>query len=325
MKDTIRIGITGCTGALGRRLTEIAVEKGFAVKCLVRSRQKAEPLKALGVDISYGDICDKESLAEFTRDLDVCIHLAALVGHGSREEYRKVNEIGTDNVCTAILENNPGCRLIHCSSISALKVPQRWKFLSTDYGRSKLAADKRVERHVLTGNLKAATIYPGLIYGPYDTHFVPVLINYLKQNRVFLVTGGEIKGPVIYIDDLCELFLSAAENEESIGKKYLGVGSLEIGIHDFIRMLAEKMNCSLPKVVLPKMLLTPLALLSELSYGLLGIRTPPLLSKRIVGFFSISFRIDTDRFCRNLGWSPMVTPSEGIERALRWQREHPGC
>lgn len=41
MKKMI-IGVTGSTGGLGRRLSEILNQKGFQLKCLVRSKSKAD-------------------------------------------------------------------------------------------------------------------------------------------------------------------------------------------------------------------------------------------------------------------------------------------
>lgn len=111
MKKLPVIGITGATGALGRRLTEIASAKGFKAKCLLRDVGKKSFLSHLDVDISVGDLTDKASLCDFVRDIDVCLHLAALVGHGTKSAYQLINEQGTDNLCTAILETNPECRL----------------------------------------------------------------------------------------------------------------------------------------------------------------------------------------------------------------------
>jgi nucleoside-diphosphate-sugar epimerase len=322
MKNNRVIGITGGTGALGRRLTELAVKKGFTVKCLVRNETKKNLLNHFDVEICDGDITKKESLKEFVKGLEVCIHLAAHVGHGTKKQYELVNIKGTENLCKTILDKNPKCQFIQCSSISALKAQRLFKFLSTHYGKSKLAGDQIVKYYATKEGLKATTIYPGLIYGPYDNHFVPLLIKYLKQKRVILITGGEKKGPVIYIDDLCNLFLTAAVDPNSIGNHYLGVGDLKIGIHDFIATLAKKLDCSFPKFVFPKAILMPIAIASEMLYSFLRIDKAPPLSKRIVGAFSINFNLDINNFDQNLNWSPMVSVPEGIDRALEWRRNN---
>ncbi len=320
----IRIGITGATGGLGRRLTEMASEQGYAVKCLVRTTSKTEKLNALGVEIFIGDVCKESTLIDFIRNVDVCIHLAAHVGSGTRQQYRKANIEGTDNICRAITKYNPSCRLVYCSTISVLRLNPYLKFLSTNYAVSKFHAEKTVESYVENRQLKATIIYPGLIYGPHDANFVPAVINYLKEGKMIFVSGGEKDAPLVYIDDLCELFLIASTKEDSIGGKYIGVGNLEIGIHDFVKMIAKKTGNSFPRYTIPKFLIFPFAVLLESVYELLHIKNTPLLSKRAVDVMSINFT----RYAKNIsgesGWVPKVTIDHGLNSALQWYAKHNG-
>ncbi|MFQ5455724.1 MAG: NAD-dependent epimerase/dehydratase family protein [Nitrospirota bacterium] len=321
MKDRMRIGITGSTGVLGHRITELAVEKGLHVKSLVRRRGKIDKLSNLNLSLVYGDITDSDSLVDFVKDIDVCIHLAAHVSFGTKKEYYKTNVDGTKNICRAIVKYNPECRLIYCSTISALKVKRFIKCLSTDYAISKYLAERQVEFYKKEKGLKAVIIYPGLIFGPNDTKFLPYLIKYLKEGRLFFVSGGEERGPLIYIDDLCELFLIAAIREDAIGKRYLGVGNLEIGIHDFIKIVAQKIGKSPPMLKIPKSLIFPVALLMETIYALFKINKAPMISKRVVDVLSINFDPSIKNIHQNLEWKPMVSVVNGIDHALKWYKK----
>lgn len=60
MKD--RIFIAGAAGAIGRRLTPLLVRDGFAVTGTTRSQQKAEWLKAVGVEPVIIDVFDADAL-----------------------------------------------------------------------------------------------------------------------------------------------------------------------------------------------------------------------------------------------------------------------
>ncbi|ABQ25732.1 NAD-dependent epimerase/dehydratase family protein [Geotalea uraniireducens] len=318
MKTQLRIGITGCTGALGQRLTELAAAKGHMVRCLVRNTNAA----GSDIEIVRGDLLNAESLHEFVKDLDVCIHLAAMVSHASKEQYQAINVTGTENLCNALLLHNPGCRLIHCSTISVLRLRRYLKFLSTNYAISKYYAEKKVTWFQKKKGLKAIIIYPGLIFGPYDSKFIPFIAQSLKKGKVFLVSGGERRAPLIFIDDLCELFLLAAENEKAIGGKYVGVGRLEMGIHDFIRLIAEKTGSPIPWLKFPKWLVFPLAMISEGIYSLLGREKPPALTKRAVDILSINFAHSCDN---DLGWQPKTTVFEGVDQAWHWYSENNIC
>jgi len=311
MRTILRIGITGCTGALGQRLIELATAKGHHVRCFVHNTNIA----GSGIEIVRGDLLDAESLQEFVKDLDVCIHLAAMVGYASTEQYRAINVTGTQNLCYALLIHNPSCRLIHCSTISVLRLRSCLKFLSTKYAISKYYADKEVTRLQKEKGLKATIIYPGLIFGPYDTKFIPFIVQNLKKGKGFLVSGGERQAPLVFIDDLCELFLLAAENEKAVGGRYVGIGKPEMGIHDFIRLVAEKTGTSPPWIKLSKWLVFPLAMISEGIYSLLGREKQPALTKRMVDVLSINFSNSCDN---NLGWRPRTTVSEGIDQTWLW-------
>lgn len=318
-------GITGSTGVLGRRLTEYMIENGHQVKCLVRTASQSKWFEKLNIPIAYGDICAPESLVDFVKNTDVCIHLAAQVGFAEKSQYRKVNVGGTRNLCQAIIENNPQCHLINCSTISALKVKPFCRINNSDYAISKYDAEKLIDSYIGEHNLKATTIYPGLIYGPHDTNFVPAVINHLKRGNFFLVSGGEKNAPLIYIDDLCELFLLAATNEIAIGKKYISVKGLNIGIHGFINLIAENLNYPPPKHTIPKPLILPVAVLLDNLYKILKLNKSPKISKRVIDLLSINFRQNYDRATSDLGWRHKTSIEKGLKLTLKWCEEQGFC
>lgn len=311
----VKIGITGATGGLGRRLVEMAVAAGFTVKCLIRSTADLGNLKYLDIELIQGDLHDKAALMAFAADLDVCIHLAAMVGMATKAQYRKVNTDGTANMCDAIATANPDCHLLFCSTISALRINRHCRILSTDYALSKYDAEIIVEQYRQKHGLKATIIYPGLIFGGYDINFVPKIIEYLKKGKMVLVSGGEKNGPLIHADDLCNLFLTAVINNKSVGRKYLGTGNLEISIHRFITIIAKKMGYPPPKFKLPKSLLLPVAVFLESLFSCLG-KKPPLLSKRTVDFLSINFKNQPEMSACDIGWRPRIPVLEGLEKVL---------
>lgn len=262
-----------------------------------------------------GDLHDRAALASFIRGTDVCIHLAAQVQHAPHEVYRRVNSEGTENVCQAVLEHSPNTRLIYCSSIAALQVRPRFRFLSTRYALSKYEAGLRVAEYQARG-LRAAVVYAGMIYGPGDRQFIPGVLKHLANNRFFLVSGGERQAPLVYVDDLCDLFLTVARHPAAEGKCFVGVGPREVGMHTFFRRLAEKkgLRTSFPKI--PKGLIFPVACFNEAMHERLKRSHPPALSKRSVDVLSLSYRhslLDNT----GIGWEPKIGMEEGLEKTLR--------
>ncbi|MEW6618375.1 MAG: NAD(P)-dependent oxidoreductase [bacterium] len=312
----MNIAITGATGFLGKRFAQWAIREGNKIICLVHTPQKATDLIKNGAEIVYGDIRNKEVLSSLMQNAGVCVHLAAHVHNGSHQSFRQVNVDGTENICQTIIQYAPWCRLVHCSSIAALRVNPRYKFLATDYALSKWAADRIVQKYIERYGLQVTFVYPGLIYGPGDKQFLPTLIHYLGKNRVFLVRGGEKSAPLIYIDDLCRLFMKVATDERSVGKHYLGIQEGEIGIHDFIRLLATNAGYRLPSLILPKIPLMGLAIIVEAIYYLFGNKQSPFLSKRAIDIVSINADFPRTRFSNDLGWRAEVSIEEGLKRTL---------
>lgn len=302
---------------LGCALAEMFTERGYQVLGLVRSAPADKP----AYRHITGDLTDAQSLALFVAQIDVCVHLAAQVSHGGRQQYKSVNIDGTQKLCDAIRSYNPACRLVNCSSIAALRFNPALPFLATPYARSKFYANRIVERYRRQFDLRTVTISPGLIYGPGDERFLPAVIRRLKQGSVTLVSGGERHAPLIYIDDLAELFFLAATDSRAVGEDYIGVRSETLGIHEFIRQLARQVGAEEPRRILPKSVVFPPALMMEWIYRLSGRGKEPPLSKRAVDILSINFKQTSGDANKRLDWQPAIGMEEGLRRYLDWARE----
>jgi nucleoside-diphosphate-sugar epimerase len=315
-----RIGITGGTGFIGRRFAQMAAARGYQVRCLVRSNSTFDSSME-NVEVVKGDITDPASLREFVQGLDAVIHLAAYVGHGTDADYRKVNVIGSQNVCEAILQYQPDCTLMYCSSVAVLRRYQRLRWFNTRYTTSKAVAEELVRRYESERDLKVNYVYPGLVYGPEDDKFIPTLLKYIKQEKLINVSGGESSAPLVFIDDLCNLMLYMLSNPNSIGRGYIGVGKQEVGIHEFFRMLARRVNSKEKMITLPKHLLMPLALLFEWSYRLLGKEKMPPLSRRVVDVLSINFDPKVVKQFNQDEWCANTSLESGLDLTFSWLRK----
>ncbi len=320
--NNLIFGITGSTGVLGTRLVEFLSKKNCMVKCLVRNNSNIENLKKFNVQFFYGDIEDHSSLTEFIKNINVCFHLAAYVGYADKKTYYKINVAGTENICRVILESNPQCKLVYCSSIASLRLNKFLKFLYTDYAISKYQAEKKVLYYIKHMKLKADIVYSGIIYGPGDNKFIPLLIKTLKENKLFFVSGGEKNVPLSYIDDLCELFYKAGLNNNA-NNKYLGIKKSDIGIHDFINILVKKINAPQPSKKYPKAVLMTIAIIMEGIYNIFKTKKQPALTKRVVDVLSSA--LDFDKYHmdnNNIDWVSLTDIDDGLDKTLEWLKKN---
>jgi len=315
----MKVGVTGSTGFLGRRFVEMAAARGHRLVCLNRPNGRA-PVASDSVEIMLGDITDAASLREFVRSVDVVVHMAAWVGNGSPADYHKVNVCGTRNICQTIADHRPDCLLIYCSSVAVLRRYRLWPWFNTLYTRSKARAEEHVRRYQAERCLRASYVYPGLMYGPRDERFVPTLLKYLKRGQLFNVSGGERWAPLVYVDDVCDLILYVVSERQAVGRRYIGVGKQEVGIHDFFRILARRIDVEEPQRKLPKYLLLPVAAFLEWSYRFLGRKQLPALSRRVVDLLSIDFDPNLVRRFNREEWSARTSLHEGLNRTFEWLR-----
>lgn len=312
----MKIGITGATGGLGQRLAEILCSRGHQVRALVRKTSNTADLRAWGIALVYGDITDPSSLPDFVEGLDICYHIAAQVASASKDQLILTNVNGTRNICDSILQLNPLCRFVYCSSIVVKNVTWRNRFFMSDYTISKYKAEQ-VVLYAQKRGLRITIIYPGYIFGPHDRNFMDTALKLVRYSK-FVVKGGEKNAPLVYVDDLCELFYLAGLKEIAIGKKYVSLKESEIGIHRFLEMLANKIDCPFPRRVYPKFPLVMAAFFLDKGFRALRLKGKPKLNMRMIGALSARAMHFHHEAVKDLGWDHTVSLPDALERAYLW-------
>lgn len=175
--------VTGATGLLGNNLVRLLVDKGVVVRALARSVDKArKQFGTLPVEIVQGDLENVSGFAHALNGVDVVFHAAAFFrdsykGGSHWEELHRINVAGTANLLEAA--HAAGVRrFVHTSSIAVLNGPKgsiidesmlRDERNADDYYRSKILADREVERFLETHpDFWAAMVLPGWMHGPGD-------------------------------------------------------------------------------------------------------------------------------------------------------------
>jgi dihydroflavonol-4-reductase len=182
--------VTGGTGHIGNVLVRQLLARGETVRALVREPRRAPALEGLDVELVFGDVLDRDSLARAVRGAQVIYHLAARISleSGPDPETERVNLDGTRNLIAAVQveagESGSGRRkggasprLVFASSVYALRVPPEGLIDETlpfdpkrargAYDRSKAAASLEVRKAAAEG-LDAVIACPTAAVGPHD-------------------------------------------------------------------------------------------------------------------------------------------------------------
>src|SRR3982751_4970537 len=113
--------VTGASGFLGWHIARLLLERGRAVRALVRTGSR---VAELGVETVTGDLRDLASLERAVAGCDVVFHVAAdyrLWAKDPRDLYRS-NVDGTRNLLTAARDAGIE-RVVYTSTVGCIGIP----------------------------------------------------------------------------------------------------------------------------------------------------------------------------------------------------------
>jgi dTDP-L-rhamnose 4-epimerase len=224
-----RILITGGAGFIGSHVTDLLLERGYAVRLLdnlapqVHGPSGERPsYLADDAELVIGDIRDREVVARCLHGVDAVIHLAACVGVGQSMydmvSYVDVNEIGTA-VLLESLAKRPVERLVVASSMSiygeglardgsgSVVSPRERSLEQLQRGQWELAgADGEPLEPVPTPETKAPTL--SSVYA----------LNKYAQERLCLIAGRAYGIPTVALR-----FFNVFGPRQALSNPYTGV------------------------------------------------------------------------------------------------------
>jgi predicted dehydrogenase/nucleoside-diphosphate-sugar epimerase len=110
------IVVTGATGFVGHEVVRHLIDRGYAVRAVVRPQSHTDKLERLDVELAYGDVRDRDSLRAAFEGASIVIHLAAGL-RGSERFMLDSAVLGTANVAAAARDARIR-RVIYTSSVS---------------------------------------------------------------------------------------------------------------------------------------------------------------------------------------------------------------
>ncbi|QKT02475.1 NAD-dependent epimerase/dehydratase family protein [Ectothiorhodospiraceae bacterium 2226] len=224
-----RVFVTGGTGAIGGRLVErLVLERNAHVSVLARNLSRAARVARFPVALYKGEVTDPQAVRAAMRDCDFVFHCA----YGNAPDpavQRRVNVDGTHVVLDAALQL--GVRqVVHVSTCSVYGfVPPNGKIDETAVRRrsGNVYADTKIDAEALAlsyardKGLPVAVVQPTAVYGPGLPVWTNSVLGRLKRERMFLVEGGEGLSNAVYVDDVVDGMLLAAECPEAAGEAFL--------------------------------------------------------------------------------------------------------
>jgi CDP-glucose 4,6-dehydratase len=309
--------VTGATGLLGSWLTRRLTESGADVVCLVRDWvPQSELVRSKTLDrvkVVRGDVRDRDLiervLAEY--EVDVVFHLAAqtIVGIANLNPIStfESNIQGTWNLLEAC-RRSPRVRSIVVASSDKAYGDQETLPYAEDtplegrhpYDVSKSCADLIAQTYGKTYKLPVAVTRCGNFYGGGDLNWnriVPGTVrSVLRGERPVIRSDGKFVRDYFYVEDGAAAYMllaeRVAENPRLSGACFNFSNELQITVLDLVDKILRKMDSRLQPDVRNEAS-------NEIRHQYLSAQ----LARQ------------------TLGWSPLFTMEQGLDRTIAWYRE----
>jgi len=307
--------VTGGEGFIGSHLVERLVAEGATTRALVLYNSFGSwgllddsPVKS-EVDVTLGDIRDRDSVERAVAGADVVFHLAALIAipysYSAPASYVETNVTGTLNVLSAARDAG-AARVVHTSTSevygTALHVPIPESHPlqgQSPYSASKIGADKIAEAFHLSYGVPVSTLRPFNTYGPRQSAraVIPTIVTQaLARERIELGSLTPTRD-FTYVGDMVDAFLATAETDAAVGETINAGSSREISVGELAELIRSLVGSDAPVVSTDA-----------------RERPPGSEVQRLCA--------DSSKAQALLGWSPKTPLREGLAETIRWIEDH---
>lgn len=317
--------ITGATGFIGSHLADKLIHDSNwdEVKCLVRSKEKwLEGKDYTRID---GDLDSIKAIERALEGVDVIFHIAAIVKATSQAEFDHANVDATENIIR--LAKKTGVKkLVILSSLAASGSSNGTPRVESDpmkpvsmYGKSKKKMEQMIHREA--GNdLSITLIRPPAVYGPREEQIF-TLFKIMNKGIAPIVGDGENpKISLLYVDDLIQAILLAADQKLAGVHTYFVSGDRDTNWNEISEIVKTVLNKKLTTINLRSTWVKNIAGIIETTASFFG--TYPVINREKANEMVLEWTCSHQKATNELHYKPEYTLEEGISRTIRWYKKH---
>jgi uncharacterized protein YbjT (DUF2867 family) len=206
------ITVFGGSGFLGRHVVRALAKRGYRIRVAVRRPDLTNYLQPLGrvgqIHAVQANLRYPASIAAAVRDSDVVINLVGILYERGRQQFDTVQAVGAEAVALAAAAH--GAKLVHVSAIGADENS------TSAYARAKAKGEKLV----LAAVPGATILRPSIVFGPEDDFFNRFAALARFMPALPLIGGGTTRFQPVYVGDVADAVVKAAEGETKPGATY---------------------------------------------------------------------------------------------------------
>ncbi|MFT3731992.1 MAG: NAD-dependent epimerase/dehydratase family protein [Hyphomicrobium sp.] len=317
--------LTGASGFVGSAVARRLIDEGFSVRALVRKSSNRANVAGVDLDIIEGDIRDAQLVEKAVQGARYVFHVAAdyRLWAPDPQEIVRTNTEGTRAVMDAALKAGVE-RVVYTSSVATLRLsddgtpsdetmPLSEEAAIGAYKKSKVLAERLVERLVANENLPAVIVNPSTPIGPRDVRPTPtgriVVEAAMGRMPAYVETGLNL----VHVDDVANGHVAALKRGR-IGERYI-LGGQDMTLGQMLAEIARLAGRRPPTIKLPRSLIYPFAYGAEAVARLTG--REPFATVDGLRMAKYKMFFSSAKAERELGYHarPAV---EALDEAYRW-------
>ena len=321
-----RVLVTGATGFLGGAVARKLHADGAHVIAHGRSTAAGDRLAEAGLSVALADLVDEAAARALVQEAapEAIVHCAAKSApFGPRREFVAANVDGTRHLLDAALAAGVE-RFVHISSPSIYCAGLALDGVAEDaplpsspinhYAGTKLLGEGLVAARHAEG-LPTITLRPRAIYGPGDNALFPRLLAALRGGQLPVIGTGTNRIDLTYIDDAVQGVTRALEaGPHCFGRAYNLTSGESAPLWDLIRDLCRRLDLAPPTRRVSRPVARTAAAMAEAWHRLARRPGEPRLTRYSVDSLSLDATLDISAARRDLGYAPLGSVAEGIER-----------
>ncbi len=257
--------VTGGTGFVGSHLVRRLAREKIQTRCLVRGSSNIGLLKELGMEVTYGEVTDKESLKKAVEGMETVIHLVGIIVERKGATFEKIHNQGTMNLVDACREAGVR-RFIYISALGARENAR------SRYHKTKWEA----ERAVITSGMEYIIFRPSIMIGE-GGEFIKMLSKIVRWAPIIPIIDGESKVQPIYVENTVDCIIRSLTDPKTTNRIFEIAGPDQITYKELFLTLMEFLGIANPTFQIPITFMWPAACILE---GVM--EKPPITTQQLI-------------------------------------------
>ena len=318
-----RVFVTGGSGFVGRYLLRRLQNDGIKTYALSRSPDSDKIINELGAIPVRGDLQDQDALKRGMMNADTVFHLAASVDFWKPASALWNDHVnGTKNMISAAI----ACHVRSFVYLGASSVIMNGKpVVDADetsqsdniidgYSQTKLVAEKEVLK-ANSETLRTISIRPPLIWGN-GSPVIARIEHAVEIGRLRFINGGTHEFVTCHVENVVEALMLAAVSDRG-GRAYFITDGERLQFKKFITDLMRTQNVQVSDISVSLRKARFVATVMALIWRIFRRKDSPPMFPGMINMTGLPFVISDERARLELGYRPVITVAEGLNRSIR--------